>query len=94
MRQAIKTKYLCPTNFRGARVKATAEAGSLTVPWDHALNVEDNHAVAAKMLCQRYGWQGHYSAGGTKDGYVFVYAAPIQSDKPHNCAYSVCEVER
>jgi ribosome-binding protein aMBF1 (putative translation factor) len=32
MRQAIKTKYLGPSNVRGARVKASSDAGSVTLP--------------------------------------------------------------
>lgn len=31
MRQAISTKYIGPTNYRSARVKASCEAGSVTV---------------------------------------------------------------
>jgi hypothetical protein len=38
--QAIITKYLSATNHRGARVKASAQAGSLTVGWDDGLDVE------------------------------------------------------
>jgi hypothetical protein len=34
MRQAIVTRYLGATDYRGARVKATAYAGSVTLPWD------------------------------------------------------------
>ena len=29
--QAIEMQYLGPTNFRGARIKATAQAGSITI---------------------------------------------------------------
>ena len=49
-RHAIVTKYLGPTNTRGARVKATCDAGSVTVAWDYALNEEDNHNAAARAL--------------------------------------------
>jgi hypothetical protein len=42
MRQAIVTKFLGPTDHRGSRIKATAEAGSITVSWDHGLGVEEN----------------------------------------------------
>lgn len=77
--QAITTKYIGPTNTRGSRVKARCEAGSITVHWDHALDVEDNHTVAAKTLRTKLGWdQDCYPnmyRGGTKDGYVFVFAA-------------------
>lgn len=74
MRQAIVTKYLGPTNHRGSRVKATAQAGSITVSWDHALSVEDNHKAAARALVTRWGWDGDWHGGATPDGggYVFV----------------------
>ncbi len=64
MRQAITTKFLGPTNFRGSRVKARAEAGSVTVEWDHALDPAGNHARAAKALAEKKGWAGRWIAGG------------------------------
>lgn len=48
--QAIKTKYYGATNHRGARVKATCDAGSVTVSWDYALGTEANHDSARKSL--------------------------------------------
>lgn len=75
-RQAITTRYLGPTNNRGARVKATADAGSVTLDWDHALDMLPNHAAAAKALAAKFSWTGEYHAGGlaqsSKDAYVFV----------------------
>ena len=76
MRQAIETKYLGPTNSRGGRVKATAQAGSVTVAWDHALDTDDNHTRAAEALRKKFGWEGKLLGGGKPDGsgnvYVFV----------------------
>jgi len=76
MRQAIETRYLGPTNFRGSRVVASAQAGSMTVPWDHALDVADNHAAAARALADKYGWLDRcvmHGGGNAKgDGFVFV----------------------
>lgn len=77
MRQAIVTKYLGPTNHRGARVKATAQAGSVTIPWDDALDVADNHTAAAHVLCKRLEWPfspGTLVGGALPDGtgYCFV----------------------
>lgn len=54
--QAITTKFVKPTDFKGSRIKATAEAGSVTIGWDHALNSEGNHIAAAKALCVKLGW--------------------------------------
>ena len=73
IRQAIVTKWLCPTNFRGSRVKATAEAGSVTLSWNHALNPEANHAKAAAALADKFGWTGAWYQGATPgSGYCFV----------------------
>lgn len=58
MYQAITTKYLSATNHRGERVKATAQAGSVTVSWDYELNTEANHKAAAKALSDKMGWDG------------------------------------
>lgn len=54
--QAIQTKYRGPTNVRGARIKATAQAGSITVPYDYALGIDENHAAAARALAETLGW--------------------------------------
>lgn len=56
MYQAITTKYLPATNHRGERVKATAQAGSVTVSWDYDLNTEANHKAAAQALADKMGW--------------------------------------
>jgi hypothetical protein len=79
MRQAITTKYLGPTNFRGSRIKATAQAGSVTVSWDDALDVVANHTKAAEALADKYGWTGRFHGGANDtDGYVFV----IECEQP------------
>lgn len=72
--QAIETKYLGATNTKGGRIKATAWAGSITVPYDHALDVQDNHAAAQLALRHKLGWQGKYAQGANikGDGYYFV----------------------
>lgn len=82
--QAIITKYLPATNFRQSKVKATCERGSLTVSWDSALDVGDNHRAACDKLCARfdaedvrkYGsvlsphgrWSGSKASGQIPDG--------------------------
>ncbi len=73
MRQAIETKYIGPTNFRGARVKARAQAGSITIPWDDALDVDANHDAAARAFAEKYGWQGSWYGGAKADGTGNVY---------------------
>lgn len=73
--QAITTRYLGPTNTRGARVKATCEAGTHTVPYDPALSAFENHAAAARALVAILGWiddPARHTFGALRDGYVLV----------------------
>jgi hypothetical protein len=73
MRQAIITKFIGPTNYRGARVKARCDAGSVTVPWNYAIGIEGNHKAAALALAQKLDWSGDWIGGGMPDsGYCFV----------------------
>ena len=79
--QAITTKYIGPTNYRGSRVKATCQAGSLTLGWDDALGVEPNHDRAAIALVRKLGWdQDCYgkqmTRGALPDGRGNVYVFP------------------
>jgi hypothetical protein len=71
-RQAITTKYLGPTNLRGSRIRAKAEAGSIVVAWDHALDIQENHAHAAEAFARKMGWAGRWVGGGHETGYTFV----------------------
>jgi hypothetical protein len=56
--QAIVTKYLSPTNYRGTRIKVSCAAKTITVGWNHALDVEANHREAAIALKVALGWVG------------------------------------
>jgi hypothetical protein len=72
--QAIETKYLRATNVRGSSIKATAYGGSITIGYDHALNIDGAHKAAADALIAKMGWKGTFAQGGNAkgDGYVFV----------------------
>lgn len=72
--QAIATKYLFPTNTKGARIKASAYGANITIPYDYALDVAENHCAAQLALRHKLGWQGKYAQGGnvTGTGYYFV----------------------
>jgi hypothetical protein len=72
--QAIVTKYLGPTNSRGARIKASAWGGSKTYGYEHGLNIERNHAAAAEAFAKHMQWDGVWFQGGSPDttGYCFV----------------------
>ena len=87
--QAIVTKYHGPTNTRGARVRATAEAGHVTLSWDHALGVTENHAAAARALAEKFGWTGVWFMGGLNAGFVFVNAP--EPFGVATCAFVVAE---
>jgi hypothetical protein len=78
--QAITTKYLAPTNARGARVKAISAAGSITIPWDHALNAVENHYAAARLLAEQNDWtddtgdiRPHAFGALPEGGYVLAF---------------------
>ena len=75
--QAIVTKYLSPTNTRGALIKATAQAGATYLSWDYALDTSANHRAAAVELANKYKWLDHcdLSEGGSlpaNNGECFV----------------------
>lgn len=78
--QAITTKFIGPSNTKGARIKAKAAAGSITVDYDHALGIEANHAAAAKALVERYGWRGVWFQGGMPDDCGFVFVSGERQD--------------
>ena len=73
--QYIETKYLRPTNTKCGRIKAKASSAcdSLTIPYDHSLDVEQAHAKAAMQLAAKLDWLGEYAAGGNDRGYVFAF---------------------
>jgi hypothetical protein len=82
MAYAIITKYLGPTNRKGARVRAwTAPAASngraraVIVPWQYDRGPSANHAYAARQLAIELGWGGEWVGNelpGPKVAYVYV----------------------
>ena len=74
MRQAIETKYFGPTDHRGARVRVKTQAFTRWVSWDHALDPQANHQIAANEAAASAGWPGPWVGGANSagDGYVFV----------------------
>ena len=85
MYAAIQTKFLPCTNYRGSRVKAWCQAGSVVLSWDHALNVEENHEKAAKALAAKVDWTheryGVLVGGALPDGgYAFTFKRPAYRD--------------
>jgi hypothetical protein len=80
--QAITTKYIGPTNFRGSRVKATCQARSVTIDWDDGLNSDDNHDAAAQALAHKLDWNGKWFGGGLPGGKGNCYVRVTSDDKP------------
>jgi hypothetical protein len=52
--QAIITTYKPATNAHGSRILARCTRGSITVPYDHELDTEQNHIAAAQALVNRF----------------------------------------
>lgn len=79
MRQAIRTRYHDPTNSKGSRISAKCAAGTITVGYDHSLNVDENHQAACNALVKKLGWDSEYytpMVGGGFDGdYYWAFGA-------------------
>jgi hypothetical protein len=56
--QAIQTKYLGPTNNKGARIKAWCAAGSKTISYPYGLGIDLAHYDAAQQLLVQMQWTG------------------------------------
>ena len=52
--QAITTKFLAPTNYRGARILAKCARGKLTVPFLYGDGAKFAHETAKKALCKKF----------------------------------------
>ena len=88
--QAITTKYIGPANVKGSRVKATAQAGSVTLDWDDSLNSEQNHRIAAEALARKYGWHGTWISGWLPDGSAQCWTC---FDDSKDCFFTVGKSE-
>jgi len=81
--QAIQTKYFGPTNTKGARIKATCAAGSLTIPYPHELSGQAVHRKAAEALAAKLGWSDHGALLGGQlpdHSHVFVFDHELSRD--------------
>lgn len=75
--QSITTKFIGPSNTRGARIKAACAAGSVTIGYPYELDRDAAHWEAAKALIVKLGWNngsyGNWYRGGLFNGdTVFV----------------------
>lgn len=90
--QAILTKYLGPTNYRGARIKAMASSRGpyVVLPWDYGLGQTGNHDAAAAELASQLGWLGSYhGADMDADSRVYVRTTTLYSIHPLPGAFPV-----
>jgi len=83
--QAILTRYLGPTNSRGARIKATCAAGSITISYPHDLSGQAVHRKAAEALVSKLDWtHSNYGTllGGQLDSgdYAFVFNSKLSEE--------------
>lgn len=46
----IRTRYIGPTDTKGARIRATDGVRQVTIPYPYELDTEDAHAEAAAKL--------------------------------------------
>lgn len=74
MMQAIRTRFLGPTNTKGARIVVEAFAGRKVYNWHYGSSDEENHKLAAIKFAISKNWLYSKMHGGQlKDGsYVFV----------------------
>ena len=79
---AIHTKYICPTNTRGSRIKAyTAAWGDrkgfeVTIPYPHELSGEKCHFEAVKALIKKHNLEWNLQNmrfGDSADGRGFCF---------------------
>ena len=81
--QAIHTKFICPTNTLGARIKAyTASGFAATISYPHDLSGEACHYVAVVALVTKHNldWDlrnMRYGDSADGKGYVFCFANSI-----------------
>lgn len=79
--QAIKTKYLPPTNYKGSRIKAECCAGSIVISYDYGMNTIDLHRHVAMKLVEKLGWgMPILHTGELKDCMVHVLSYPNPID--------------
>lgn len=71
--QAIRTRYINPTNSHGARVQAKCDGRTIYIDYPHELSGDDVHKAACNALLQRMGWT-------TASGYTNVVGGSIASD--------------
>jgi hypothetical protein len=81
--QAIQTRYFGPTNTKGARIKAWAAAGSITISYPYELSGQAVHRKAAEALVKKLGWDelANLLGGCLPNGdYCFVFNSKLSEE--------------
>jgi hypothetical protein len=74
--QMITTKYVAPTDRRGARIKAVATGKeSVSIPYPYHLSGLDVHWEAANALRAKLNWSGSMIGAEYESGAVFIFAS-------------------
>ncbi len=66
--QAIQTKYIAPSNNKGARIQAISYAKTIVLPYAYELDNEANHKLVCMTLMEVLGWEFAINTGQLKDG--------------------------
>lgn len=73
MMPAIKVRYLPPTDYQGARLKAVCDREAVTIPFPYELDHAEGKQAAAQALLDKLGWDHGLVGGWLPDGStVFV----------------------
>ena len=72
--QTIVVTILGPTNTKGSRIKASCDAGSVILAWDHSLGTGPNGNAAVKALLAKVDWHGNWVGGNVGAKVVYVCA--------------------
>lgn len=76
--QVITTKSIGPSNVLGARIKARAAAGSVTIARQYNDTEYNQHKAVAELLCAKFGWKYKQLIGGQdhKGNYQWIMLCP------------------
>lgn len=69
----IETKFLAPTNARGARIAARSASTRIVVDWKDSADQQANHNRAALALATKLGWSGSLVRACRLDDKGFIY---------------------
>lgn len=66
--KAIETKFIAPTDHKGARIRATDGCGNTVIlPYPYDIDSGNAHCFAAKSLCEKMKWEGELVTGFYRD---------------------------